>query len=56
MYEYDAVDYEFRMLQERLEAAGITPDKFDLTYYVGCTYRELKSLVDAVIAKYNSQK
>lgn len=56
MYEYDANDYEFRKLQDRLEAEGITPDEFDLTNYVGCTYRELKGLVDFVIARHNSQK
>lgn len=56
MYDYDANDYEIRRLQDRLEAAGITEDEFDITNYVGCTYRELKGLVNFVIEGHNSQK
>ena len=46
---YDAEDYEINMLQNELAENGISQDQLDLCNYVGLTYPELKSIVNAAI-------
>lgn len=46
---YDAEDYEINMLQNKLAENGISQDQLDLCNYVGLTYPELKSIVNAAI-------
>lgn len=53
---YDANEYELQNLQARLDAEGITEDEFDLSNYVGCTYRTLRGLVDLAIINHNKKE
>ena len=44
MIDYDATDSDIRVMQAELLEYGITREKLDLSNYVGCTYREIRSI------------
>lgn len=51
-------DYEGDMdyFQKQLTRAGISRDEFDMDNYCGLTFRELQSIVDAVIRNKKMRK
>lgn len=51
MAEYDASYYEIRELQAELSSEGITKEELNLDDYAGLTYRELKGIVQAAVAR-----
>lgn len=57
--DYDATDAQMVALQRELDRAGVTKEEFNLDNLVGCTYGELRSTVEAVLAwkqKKNAKK
>lgn len=51
MAEYDAGYYEIQELQAELRSEGITKEELNLDDYAGLTYRELKGIVQAAVAR-----
>ena len=48
--DYDASDAQMGALQRELDRAGVTKEEFNLDNLAGCTYGELRSTVEAVLA------
>lgn len=56
MNDYDASFTEVCKLERELNKAGVAKEQFNLDNLAGCTYREMKSMVDLAIKKYGKKE